>query len=486
MRRCLIFVAWDGNSMFKKVLIANRGEIATRVIRACKELDIPTVAIYSEEDATSLYVKKADESYMVGPGPIQGYLNIHRIVDLAKKVGVDAIHPGYGFLSENPRFPELCAKKEITFIGPAAKTIMDMGDKVNARRMMKQAGVPILPGTEDSIKDVDEAVFLARSMGYPVMIKASGGGGGRGLRVARTEAELIHSFTIAKNESAAAFGVSAVFLEKYIEKPHHIEFQILADNYGNIVHLGERDCSIQRRHQKLIEITPSLILDAGLRSRMGADAIKAAAAANYTNAGTVEFLVDSDMNYYFLEMNTRIQVEHAITEETTGIDLVKKQIEIAAGKPLGFKQEDIKVNGYAIECRICAEDPKNNFFPSFGKVTAYYSPGGIGVRIDGAIYKDFIIPSHYDSLVVKLIVRGSSWDEVVARTHRCLDEFVIRGVKTTILYLKKIMKDPDFRAGNFDTGYIDRKPELMDYDEYGEPTDVVAAISAAIAAHHGF
>ncbi|MBI5886458.1 MAG: acetyl-CoA carboxylase biotin carboxylase subunit [Deltaproteobacteria bacterium] len=472
--------------MFKKVLIANRGEIATRVIRACKELDIPTVAIYSEEDATSLYVKKADESYMVGPGPIQGYLNIHRIVDLAKKIGVEAIHPGYGFLSENPRFPLLCDKKGITFIGPTSKTISDMGDKVNARRMMKQAGVPILPGTEGSVKDVDEAVAFAREMGYPVMIKASGGGGGRGLRVARSEAELIKSFNSAQTESAAAFGASAVFLEKYIERPHHVEFQILADNYGNIVHLGERDCSIQRRHQKLIEITPSLILNEDLRSRMGADAVKAAAAANYTNAGTVEFLVDAGMNYYFLEMNTRIQVEHGITEETTGIDLVKKQIEIAAGKPLGFKQEDVRINGYAIECRICAEDPKNNFFPSFGKVTAYYSPGGIGVRIDGAIYKDFVVPSHYDSLVVKLIVRGSSWEEVVARTHRCLDEFVIRGVKSTILYLKNIMKDPDFKAGNFDTGYIDRKPELMDYDEYGEPTDVVAALAAAIAAHHGF
>ncbi|MBI5562605.1 MAG: acetyl-CoA carboxylase biotin carboxylase subunit [Deltaproteobacteria bacterium] len=472
--------------MFKKVLIANRGEIATRVIRACKELDIPTVAIYSEDDATSLYVKKADESYMVGPGPIQGYLNIHRIVDLATRIGVDAIHPGYGFLSENPKFAELCEEKGITFIGPASTTITDMGDKVNARRMMKAAGVPILPGTEDSVKDAGEAVAFAEEMGYPVMIKASGGGGGRGLRVARNRGELVDSFMTAKKESAAAFGLSEVFLEKYLERPHHIEFQILADNHGNIVHLGERDCSIQRRHQKLIEITPSLMLDEGLRARMGADAIKAAAAANYTNAGTVEFLVDNKMNYYFLEMNTRIQVEHAITEETTGIDLVKKQIEIAAGAPLGIRQEDVRINGYAMECRICAEDPKNNFFPSFGKVTAYYSPGGIGVRIDGAIYKDFIVPSHYDSLVVKLIVRGSTWEETVARTHRCLDEFVIRGVKTTILFLKKIMKDPDFKAGGFDTGYIDRKPELMDYDEYGEPTDVVAAISAAIAAHHGF
>lgn len=471
--------------MFKKVLIANRGEIATRVIRACKELDIPTVAIYSEEDATSLYVKKADESYMVGPGPIQGYLNIHRIVDLATKVGVDAIHPGYGFLSENPRFPQLCEKKGITFIGPSSKTIAEMGDKVMARRMMMKAGVSVLPGTENSIKDADEAVAFAEKIGYPVMVKASGGGGGRGLRVAADKKELLDSITAARKESAAAFGVSEVFLEKFLERPHHIEFQILADKHGNTIHLGERDCSIQRRHQKLIEITPSLMLDEDLRKRMGDTAVKAARAANYTNAGTVEFLVDDERNFYFLEMNTRIQVEHPITEEVTGIDLVKKQIEIAAGKPLGFRQEDVKMNGYAMECRICAEDPKNNFFPSFGRVTAYYSPGGIGVRIDGAIYKDFIIPSYYDSLVVKLIVRGSTWQETVSRMHRCLDEFVVRGVKTTIPFLKNIMNDPDFKAGRFNTAYIDGKPELMDYAEYNEPTDLVAAISAAIAAHHG-
>ncbi|MFQ5735967.1 MAG: acetyl-CoA carboxylase biotin carboxylase subunit [Thermodesulfobacteriota bacterium] len=472
--------------MFKKVLVANRGEIATRIVRACKELDIPTAAIYSEEDATSLYVKKADEAYMVGPGPIQGYLNIYRLVDLATKIGVDAIHPGYGFLSENPRFPLLCEKKGITFIGPSSKTISEMGDKVMARRMMKKAGVPILPGTEGSVGSVEEAIEEARKIGYPVMIKASGGGGGRGLRVAWEEKELVEAMTTAQKESAAAFGVSEVFLEKYLDRPHHIEFQILADNHGNVVHLGERDCSIQRRHQKLIEITPSLMLDPELREKMGAMAVKAARAVGYTNAGTIEFLVDGEKNFYFLEMNTRIQVEHPITEEVTGIDLVKKQIEIAAGKELGFSQEDVKLNGYAMECRICAEDPKNSFFPSFGKITAYYSPGGIGVRIDSAIYKDFVIPSYYDSLVVKLVVTGSTWEETVSRGYRCLDEFVIRGVKTTIMFLKKIMKDPDFIAGNFDTGYIDRKPELMDYDEYGEPTDIVAAIAAAIAAHHGF
>ncbi len=472
--------------LFKKVLVANRGEIASRIIRACRELDIPTVAIYSEEDATSLYVKKADEAYMVGPGPIEGYLNIHRIVDLAKRVGVDAIHPGYGFLAENPRFPLLCERRGITFIGPSSKTIADMGDKIRARKMMKKAGIPVLPGTDEPIKDVDEALKMAKKIGYPIMVKAAGGGGGRGLRVARNPEELKEAIVVAQKESKLAFGVSDVFLEKYIERPHHIEFQILADKYGNIVHLGERDCSIQRRHQKLIEIAPSLILDDRLRQKMGRAAVKAARTAGYTNAGTVEFLVDKKKNFYFLEMNTRIQVEHPVTEEITGIDLVKKQIEIAAGKRLGLRQKDIKFDGYAIECRINAEDPKNNFAPNTGRVTAYYSPGGIGVRIDGAIYKDYVIPPYYDSLIVKLIVKGSTWEEAVRRMDRSLEEFVVRGIKTTIPFLRKIMDDKDFRKGKFDTTYIDRKPELLNYSEYGEPTDLVAAISAAIAAYHGF
>jgi pyruvate carboxylase subunit A len=471
--------------MFKKVLIANRGEIASRIIRACKELNIPTVAVYSEEDATSLYVKKAEEAYLVGPGSVQGYLNMHRIVELALELGVDAIHPGYGFLSENPRFPLLCEKKGITFIGPSGKTMIDMGNKVKARQMMKAAGVPVLPGTEGCVCNAD-ALKEAERIGYPVMIKAAGGGGGRGLRVARNPKELEKAIDTARKESKSAFGLSDVFLEKFIERPRHIEFQILADKYGNIVHLGERDCSIQRRHQKLIEIAPSLILDPGLRQKMGAVAVTAARAAEYTNAGTAEFLLDENMNFYFLEMNTRIQVEHPITEEVTGIDLVKKQIEIAAGRPLGFTQDDVKINGYAIECRICAEDPKSNFMPNSGRVTSYYSPGGIGVRIDGAIYKDYIVPGCYDSMVAKLIVWGTTWEETLQRMNRSLEEFVIRGVKTTIPYLRNIINDDDFKKGNFDTGYIDRKPELMEYPEYGEPTDLVAAISAAIAAHHGF
>jgi len=472
--------------MFKKVLVANRGEIASRIIRACRELDIPTVAIHSEADATSLYVKKANEAYMVGPGPIEGYLNIHRIVDLAIKIGVDAIHPGYGFLSENPRFPLLCESKGITFVGPTSKVITDMGDKIKAREMMKKAGIPILPGTNAPLTDIKDALRWAEKIGYPVMVKAAGGGGGRGLRVAKNQDELKNSFDTAKTESQASFGLSDVFLEKYLERPRHIEFQILADNYGNVVHLGERDCSIQRRHQKLIEISPSPVLDEGLREKMGAMAIKAAKAANYTNAGTVEFLLDENKKFYFIEMNTRIQVEHGVTEEVTGIDLVKKQIEIAAGKPLGFKQKDVRISGYAMECRINAEDPKQNFRPNFGRVTAYYSPGGIGVRIDGAIYKDYVIPPYYDSLVAKLIVKGSTWDETVRRVNRSLEEFVIRGVKTTIPFLRNVMNEKDFKEGNIDTAYIDRKPQLMDYSEYGEPTDIIAAVSAAIAAYHGF
>jgi len=471
--------------MFKKVLVANRGEIASRVIRACKELGIATVAIYSENDTTALYVKKADEAYLVGPGPMEGYLNIHRLVDLATRVGAEAIHPGYGFLSENPSLPLLCEKEGITFIGPTGKTISDLGDKIHARELMKKAGVPVLPGTDDAVADADEAVSLAEDIGYPIMVKASGGGGGRGLRVANNASEVRDAFETSTKEAQAAFGLSKVFLEKYIEQPHHIEFQILADNFGNIIHLGERDCSIQRRHQKLVEISPSLILDEDLRERMGAAAIKAARASDYTNAGTVEFLVDKEKNFYFLEMNTRLQVEHPITEETTGLDLVKKQLEIAAGKPLGISQEDVKITGFAMECRICSEDPKNNFMPSFGRVTSYYSPGGIGVRIDGSIYKDYVIPGTYDSLIVKLIVRGATWDETLKRMERSLDEFIIRGVKTTIPFLKNIMKDPDFIEGSFDTGYIQRKPELMEYREYGEPSDVVAAVAAAIAAHHG-
>lgn len=472
--------------MFKKVLVANRGEISTRIIRACNELGIPTVGIYSEADREAMHVKKANEAYLVGPGPMEGYLNIHRIVDLALKAGADAIHPGYGFLAENPELPALCGKRGITFIGPTSEAIAMMGDKIAGKKSVKKTGVPVLPGSEGSVSSNEEAVSIAGKTGYPVMVKATGGGGGRGLRIARDEMELLSALSIARSEAKGAFGNPEIFIEKYVERPHHIEFQILADHFGNIIHLGERDCSIQRRHQKLIEIAPSLILDEKLRNEMGVAAVKAARSVNYTNAGTVEFLVDRKKNYYFIEMNTRIQVEHTVTEAITGIDIVKKQLEIAAGKPLGIEQKDVLIRGYSMECRINSEDPKRGFLPNTGRITAYYSPGGIGVRVDGAVYKDYIIPSFYDSMLAKLTVTGMTWEETVARMHRCLNEYVIRGIKTTIPFLHKIMECDKFVKGNFDTWFIDENPQLLEYDEYREPIDMVLAISAAIAAHEGF
>ena len=474
------------SKMFKKVLIANRGEIASRLIRACNELSIPTAAIYSEADSTALHVKKADEAFLVGPGPVQGYLNVHRIIDIALEIGADAIHPGYGFLSENPKLPELCENKNITFIGPTSKAIKDMGNKVAARKIMQKAGVPVIPGSAEEVKDVKEAEKLAKDFGFPVMIKAAAGGGGKGLRVVRNSKEIKDAFESARSEANLSFGNPSIFIEKYIENPHHVEIQILADKHGNVIHMGERDCSIQRRHQKLIEIAPSLILDAKTRELMGEAAIKGAKAVGYDNAGTIEFLVDKEKNFYFLEMNTRIQVEHTVTEEVTGIDLVKKQIEIAAGKKLNIAQDNVLARGFAIECRINAEDPKKDFVPNAGKVTAYYSPGGIGIRIDGAIYKDYVIPPFYDSMVAKLIVKGQTWDEAINRLDRAIGEFVIRGVKTTLPYLHKIIHDKDFRKGNFDTTFIDSKPDLLNYDEFKDPVDLVAAVSAALAAHHGF
>jgi pyruvate carboxylase subunit A len=471
--------------MFKKILIANRGEIAMRIIRACRELDIATVAIYSEFDSTGIYVKKANEAYLVGPGPVQGFLDGPQIVALAKRIGADAIHPGYGFLSENTQFAQLCHENGITFIGPNPHAIELMGSKVKARELAKQIGVPIVPGTEGAITTLDEALAFVRLAGYPVMIKASAGGGGRGLRVVRTDEELRANMEVASREALAAFGDGSVFMEKYIERPHHIEFQILADRHGNVVHLGERDCSVQRRHQKLIEIAPSLILTPGLRTRMGEAANAIARAVNYDNAGTVEFLLDQDGRYYFMEMNPRIQVEHTVTEQITAVDIVRSQISIAAGQPLDIRQEDVTLQGHAIQCRINAEDPSNNFLPCTGTITAYLSPGGIGVRIDGAVYKDYVVPPYYDALLAKLTVRGRTWEETVSRMHRSLEEFVLRGVKTTIPFLKLIMEEPDFRAGNFDTSYLEAHPQLFQYMERVEPEDLVVAISAAIAAYEG-
>ncbi|MEY4526903.1 MAG: Pyruvate carboxylase, subunit [Nitrospirota bacterium] len=471
--------------MFKKILVANRGEIAMRIIRACRELNIATAAIYSEADSTGIYVKKADEAYLVGPGPVKGFLDKQQIVDLALRIGADAIHPGYGFLAENAEFAELCQASGITFIGPSPSAINAMGSKIKARDLAKSIGVPVVPGTEGGVTDMKEALAFANDAGYPVMIKASAGGGGRGLRVVRTDAELRENMEVASREALAAFGDGAVFIEKYVERPHHIEFQILADKHGNTIHLGERDCSIQRRHQKLIEIAPSLILTPRLRAEMGAAAIQIARAVSYDNAGTVEFLLDQDGRYYFMEMNPRIQVEHTVTEQITAIDIVRNQISIAAGKPLEIQQSDVTLQGYSIQCRINAEDPRNNFRPCTGTVTAYLSPGGIGVRIDGAVYKDYTIPPYYDALLAKLTVRGRTWEETVSRMRRSLEEYVLRGVKTTIPFMKAIMQDQDFRAGRFDTSYLDTHPDLFNYDDVEQPEDLVLAIAAAIAAYEG-
>jgi pyruvate carboxylase subunit A len=471
--------------MFKKILVANRGEIAMRIIRACRELNIATAAIYSEADSTGIYVKKADEAYLVGPGPVKGFLDKQQIVDLALRIGADAIHPGYGFLAENAEFAELCQASGITFIGPSPSAINAMGSKIKARDLAKAIGVPVVPGTEGGVTDIKEALAFAKEAGYPVMIKASAGGGGRGLRVVRTDAELRENMEVASREALAAFGDGAVFIEKYVERPHHIEFQILADKHGNTIHLGERDCSIQRRHQKLIEIAPSLILTPRLRAEMGAAAIQIAKAVSYDNAGTVEFLLDQDGRYYFMEMNPRIQVEHTVTEQITAIDIVRNQISIAAGKPLEIQQSDVTLQGYSIQCRINAEDPRNNFRPCTGTITAYLSPGGIGVRIDGAVYKDYTVSPYYDALLAKLTVRGRTWEETVSRMRRSLEEYVLRGVKTTIPFMKAIMQDQDFRAGRFDTSYLDTHPDLFNYDDVEQPEDLVLAISAAIAAYEG-
>ncbi|HEX9592245.1 MAG TPA: acetyl-CoA carboxylase biotin carboxylase subunit [bacterium] len=470
--------------MIKRVLIANRGEIALRIIRACKELGMRTLAIHSQEDSNALYVKKADRAVIVGPGPIKGYLNIYQIIEIAKQFHADAIHPGYGFLAENPDFARACEENDIAFIGPSSVAIAMMGDKITARNLMVEAGVPVVPGTEGAV-DADGAAAFAARVGYPVMLKASAGGGGRGLRAVYTEAELRDAFQSASSEARTAFGRGDMFVEKLVERPHHIEFQILADNYGNVVHLGERDCSIQRRHQKLVEIAPSLFLDDDLRRRMGEAAVAAARACNYTNAGTVEFLVDKDRNFYFMEMNTRLQVEHTVTEEVTGIDIVREMIKIANDKTLSFTQAEVELRGYAIEVRINAEDPRNNFVPTPGKVTAYYSPGGVGVRIDGNAYPGYTIPMYYDSMIAKMTVRGRTWTETTARLKRCLDEFIVRGVKTTIPLYKRIVEDEFFLRGRFDTHFLQDREKYLTYQEERDPTDLVRAVSAAIVAHHG-
>ncbi len=471
--------------MFKKILVANRGEIASRIIRACKELGIKSVAIYPEEDSTAIYIRKADEAYLVGPGPIEGFLNPYLIIDIAQRVGADAVHPGYGFLSENVTFAQECESHKIKFIGPTSASMAKLSNKLEAKNLAKKLGIPILPYTESSVSSVEEAIREAEKITYPVMLKAAGGGGGRGMRIVRSPSEMERQFPIAKMEAKNFFADQSIFIEKYLEKPHHIEIQVIKDSKGNVIHLGERDCSIQRKHQKIIEIAPSLILTEKKRSEMVECAIELVKKANYENACTVEFLVDDRLNFYLMEVNTRLQVEHPVTEEITGFDIVQEQIRIAEGEKLSAKQSEISFTGYAIQSRINAEDPKNGFLPNSGRITSYYSPGGIGVRIDGAIYKDYVVPDFYDSLLAKLTVRGRTWKEAVARMQRALGEYIIRGVKTTLPFLLEIARHPDFINGNFNTAFIDSHPELFEYLEEPPPEEIVAAISAAIGFHEG-
>lgn len=443
--------------MFKKVLIANRGEIAVRIIRACREMGIATVAVYSEADREALHVQLADEAYCIGPAPSkQSYLHIPALISVAERTGADAIHPGYGFLAENAAFAQICADNNITFIGPDPDAINRMGDKSIARQTMKDAGVPTVPGTEGLIENEQEAIAIAAEIGYPVIIKATAGGGGKGMRVANNDEELTYSLHQARKEAEAAFGNAGVYIEKYLEEPRHVEIQIMGDKHGNVVYLGERDCSIQRRHQKLVEEAPSPALNEKLRKEMGKAAVEAAKAVNYHGAGTIEFLLDRHGKFYFMEMNTRIQVEHPVTEMITGIDLIREQISVAAGKPLSFAQKDVKINGWSIECRINAENAAKNFMPSPGKVEFYLPPGGYGVRVDSAVYSGYAITPFYDSMVAKLIVWGKDREEAIARMKRALDEFVIEGVKTTIPFHQRLLEHEVFVSGDFHTKFLER------------------------------
>ncbi len=471
--------------MLRKILIANRGEIAVRIIRACAEMGIRSVAIYSEVDRFALHVKKADESYCIGSEPLAGYLNIYALVDLAAATGCDAVHPGYGFLSENANFARACKERGLIFIGPSADVIHRMGDKTEARKTMIQAGIPVTPGTEN-LATVEEALAAAEKIGYPVMLKATSGGGGRGIRRCDSADELSRNYGRVISEATKAFGSADVFLEKCIVNPRHIEVQVLADHHGNTIHLYERDCSIQRRNQKLIEIAPSPQLDEAQRQYIGGLAVLAAKAVGYANAGTVEFLLDDNDRFYFMEMNTRVQVEHTITETITGVDIVEEQIRVAAGLPLRCKQEEISRRGYAIQFRINAEDPKNGFLPSFGYISRYYAPGGPGVRTDTAIYTGYDIPPYYDSMLAKLIVSAITWEDTIKRGERALKDMGLFGIKTTIPYYLQILQHPEFRAGKFNTGFIEQHPELVNYSNKPRPEVLASVIAAVMAAHTGF
>ena len=466
--------------MFKKILIANRGEIAVRVIRACLDMHIATVAVYSEADRGALHVRMADEAFLIGPAPSrESYLVIEKVIDAAKRSRADAVHPGYGFLAENAAFAKACEDSGITFIGPSAESIALMGSKIGARRAVAKYGVESVPGTLDPIASDAEARGIAASVGYPIMVKASGGGGGKGLRFVQSDRELDSALRATRSEAFAAFGDDAIYIEKFVEKPRHVEIQILADKYGNALHIGERECTIQRRHQKVIEECPSPIVDAGLRSRMGEAALKVVKAANYHNAGTVEFLVDAQRRFYFLEMNTRLQVEHPVTEMVTGLDLVKLQIAVASGQKLGLRQEDIVMRGAAVECRIYAEDPENNFFPSPGKIAALRRPAGPGVRDDSGIYDGWTVPIDYDPLLSKLATWGSSRNEALARMRRALSEYHIGGIRSNIEFFLEVLVHPDFQKGEFDTGFIDRwlqnRKGRMELPENDRELAVIAA-----------
>ena len=440
-----------------KILIANRGEIAVRIIRACKEMNIKTVAVYSETDKESLHAKLADEAVCIGPASSQkSYLNIKNIIGAANITGADSIHPGFGFLSENAQFAAICKESNIKFIGPSSEVIDMLGNKSNAKDMMKKAGVPVIPGSDGSVSGIKAAKDVCEKIGYPVILKAASGGGGKGIRIVEREQDLEQAYNIVKQEAKISFNDDEIYIEKFIKNPRHVEIQILADEHGNVIHLGERDCSIQRRHQKMIEETPSTAIDEKLRNKMGDAAVRAAKVAGYTSCGTVEFLVDSDRNFYFMEMNTRIQVEHPITEERTGIDIVKEQIKIAGGETLKVRQREVKFRGHSIECRINAENPSKNFMPCPGKITGLYLPGGNGIRIDTSIYEGYTIPPFYDSMIAKIIVYGNTRNEAIAKMKRALEELVIEGVETNRDFLFEIIKNPDFIRGNFDTSFIEK------------------------------
>lgn len=441
--------------MFKKILIANRGEIALRIIRTCRDMGIKTVAVYSEADKDSLHVRFADEAVCIGPPPSrESYLSIPRIIAAAEITNADAIHPGYGFLAENAEFSEICSESEIKFIGPSPDMIKAMGDKAYAKDTMRKSDVPVVPGSDGVVTSIDDAKKIAAEFGYPVLIKASAGGGGKGMRIVRDESEMENSFTMATNEALSAFGNGDVYVEKFVENPRHIEIQVLGDQFGNVVHLGERDCTVQRRHQKLIEETPSPFITDEIREAMGAAAVKGAKSVKYEGAGTVEFIVDKNKNFYFMEMNTRVQVEHPVTEQVTGVDLIREQIAVAAG--LKIKIENVRREGHSIECRINAENPDKNFAPSPGKITSFHMPGGIGIRVDTHAYANYFIPPYYDSMIAKLIVTADDREEAIKRMYRALDEFIIEGVHTTIPFHKKVMKHEKFIEGDYDTSFIEK------------------------------